>query len=1124
MRKIQLLMMFTILAALQLPVIAQREPDARLSIEVQGVECVAGISASLSGRLTLEGGGDLYRVVENLTSGDILSLVVAIADLRSCTVEDVEVAAGGKTLKPQWLVYGGKLYANIPVSVGENHVRVVIGYTPPKTVYVEIKATNPGCLMNITANAPVKASDGGWVAGPWREGDTAEISATPSEGCYIAGWMRGDEALTTYQQYSFTAGENMTLTVSAERRGARPPPSLIDFTILSVRATGPGNVIVSTKPITGEAFGTPQWQASLNPGTTIYIEAQPVGCGEFKGWRGLQKLEAVETPSLTLITEPGFMDVEAIFQEMVPCPYIVIGSYRLMRVEDLPIVVGVVSAGGASIAAYRLARSSNRRRRAMDELMPRWSEEVLTTLSTWEKGAYGTIARLVRDNKPPETPAGYRYIIRVLRDGIVSDIMVELEGCRTLPETLFKIDQYKMLRIETASRQGYWAERLLTAYLAFRGYAPLTTEILYKWVGMMTTTSSAEDARNNVEMLWTDKTLVRMQERAVEKVREELAEEGLEHLLDQPPKPLARAVEQLISEIEAGRCPSCGRHVGGDEVYCIKCGALLKRERAAPAQKQVQQPKAEVRGVVECPSCGRETPSGGRYCIRCGAVLKTAQLTAREEGRTLRELVERRRAEEKPAVDERVEGRRLRELVERFRQRAGELAPTPEPTKTERVEAVKPEKVSEEPVQEEKRPQPELPPEKPEPMEATRQRPIEEARPEVRAGKASWELPKWILDELEGLGVRPEEVVKAVESTPGLDDVDKAAYRAASTIAKNVELATDNERAALITQLASILPYAINEYRAALTQKQEAEEQVVGERLKPPVEDRGPGQAEAPQSLEQEVEGVRREPPQRAKGEDAVDVSMSGEDIEAPAQPPQPQQTAGEQETEAESITLKGLTEMWRRPGTAYLLDDSVILAAGLPTGVVSRLFRGRGRVIDMEKMKTPPEALVRYLEGGPALLILTRGRYPRRRIKTVEPEEGYKPLRLLRDVVGRVDPKKLCLLTHPAIFDTLPEEVRRGFKVVRVTLDVAKAREVLAERFADEAADKLAVAQALIPELAEMLASGEEELAKFLKDFMAEDDAEYVTAIAAHAAFGHGGLEDIPKALLLSLGIVDEP
>jgi hypothetical protein len=618
-------------------------PDATLVVEVKGGECVGDVDISPPLK-NIQNASQYMYVVEGLKPGDTASVRITITDLRRCRVEDVS----GTTT---WFTYGNKLHINIQLREGENRIRVLFSYTAPKKVYVNITATNPECVAELTANAPVNKVSGGWVIGPWSDGDMAEISAKPSDRCYIGGWMSGGKALTTSSLYNFQVLENITLTLSVERRGTTPPPSLIDFSIVSVRATGPGKIIVSTTPIT-TGVGTPLWQAILNPGTTLYIEAVPEGCGEFKGWRGMEKLKFVDTSSLTIITDPGYMDVEAVFGEMNPCPYVAIGPYRIMRWEDVPIIAAVVGGGSSAILVYRMSRAGARQRRAMEELMPKWSDEMLSSIAAYATGhPYGMIASLVKEYGVPKTPTEYAYIFRAYRDGKLADILQDMSLCDNPAAVLLKIADYSAFRVEYAAAQGYAAGRLLVAYMALNGYAPVTKDILYEWVGRMIPVNSKDDAIYNIELLWEDERIAHRQRQAIEEVVKILSREGMENLAQHPPKPL----QIVLSVLEEGKCQGCGRRVDRGAKFCPYCGTRLRPVTPEVLEKQAI-PKEEAKPAREdavakegrptsatCPHCGNNVKPGSKFCIKCGARVTTSAttVTTPSEGRRLKELISR---------------------------------------------------------------------------------------------------------------------------------------------------------------------------------------------------------------------------------------------------------------------------------------------------------------------------------------------------------------------------------------------------------------------------------------------------------------------------------------------------
>jgi hypothetical protein len=1001
------------LAALASLTAPEGRSDITVTVEFSGMECV-GVAAitPYPGKLQLTG-QRIYTVsVGNLTSGDVVSLEVVISDLKRCRVESVYGALA-------WFIDRDKLYTNIMLKEGENKVGVKFSYTPPKKVYATVNATNPECVAELTANAPVNRASGGWVVGPWTDGDMAELSATPSDRCYIGGWMSGVKALTTSSFYSFQASENITFTLSAERRGTMPPPSLIDFSIVSVRATGPGKVVVSSKPI-ATGVGTPLWQAVLNPGTTIYIEAVPEGCGEFRGWRGIDKLKTVDTPSLTIITEPGYLDVEAVFENMRQCPYIVIGPYRIMRVDEVPIVAAVVGSGSTGLLVYRMVRAGRRQRRTLDELMPRWSDEMLHSIASYTTGhPYAMIANLVREYRPPETPTEYIYIFRAYRDGRISDILRDLDRCDSASTVLFTISEYRMVRLRYASEQGYMAGRLLTAYISLKGYAPVTRNILYEWVRRMLAVSSREKAEHNIELLWRDRQIVNLQKNAVEEVIIELSKEGLENLAINPPKPIQKVLETLI------KCPGCGSQPSYGEKYCKQCGTRIPtkaweitEETHKPITVEIERKAGTP--TIECPYCGKALRQGAKYCTKCGASI----VSPAHEGGGIREIfrriqqdVSRKTTPEErvpelerevsPESAEKTTPQAFKEHVkgeEKPLQSEGHLKPTVEKTATEQEPRT--------PTEAGEKPQPQ------QPFPPTRRITAAEPVPP----KVDWEPAKWILDELEGLGVEPEEF-KAVVEQVAHEDPDMGSYRAASVLAESMEFANDYEKASFITNVAALIPYAVNEYLAAVEQAKEQEEK---------------GGRESTIGREVDMyEQAETEQPGELK-------SLEDEN----------------------KISLDELLKNGAEPGTLYILDPRYVRAPTLPTAVAAKL---------LEKLRPVPleEAEVINLSE---VYVLTQGMSTGKlKIRRVKADPGYPPLNKL---VHAIKAGAACI-TVKGIYEILPV---RAKNVMKVTLDrqVEEAYRRLLKLMDEKDARRLAGFEALMPGVIQAVMEGK--LEEYLK------------------------------------------
>jgi hypothetical protein len=988
------------LAALASLTASEGRSDITVTVEFSGMECVGEAAITpYPGKLQLTG-QRIYTVsVGNLTSGDVVSLEVVISDLKRCRVESVSGALA-------WFIDRDKLYANIMLKEGENKVGVKFSYTPPKKVYASVNATNPECVAELTANAPVNKVSGGWVVGPWTDGDMAELSATPSDRCYIGGWMSGVKALTTSSFYSFQALENITLTLSAERRGTMPPPSLIDFSIVSIRATGPGKVVVSPKPIT-TGVGTPLWQAVLNPGTTIYVEAVPEGCGEFRGWRGTDKLKTVDTPSLTIITEPGYLDVEAVFENMRQCPYIVIGPYRILRVDDVPIVAAVVGGGSTGLLVYRIVRAGRRQRRTLDELMPRWSDEMLSSIASYTTGhPYAMIANLVREYRPPETPTEYIYIFRAYRDGRLSDILRDLDRCDSASTVLFTISEYRMVRLRYASEQGYMAGRLLTAYISLKGYAPVTRNILYEWVSRMLAVSSREKAEHNIELLWRDRQLVNLQKNAVEEVIRELSKEGLENLAINPPKPFQKVLETLI------KCPRCSNQPSYGEKYCKQCGTRIPtkaweitEETHKPVTVEIEQKAGTP--TIECPYCGKELPPHAKYCTKCGASIVSP---ARERGgireifRRIQQDVSRKTTPEEPAPGlerevspgsaEKTTPQAFKEHVkgeEKPSQAEENAKPTAEKPAAER-EPRTPTDVGE-------KPQPQRP--SPPTKRITAAEPV--------PPKVDWEPAKWILDELEGLGVEPEEF-KAVVEQVAHEDPDMGSYRAASVLAESMEFANDYEKASFITNVAALIPYAVNEYLAAVEQAKEREE-------------KGGRESTTDRQAETEQPGELK--------------SLEDEN----------------------KISLDEFLKNGAKPGTLYILDPRYVRAPTLPTAVAAKL---------LEKLRPVPleEAEVINLSE---VYVLTQGMSTGKlKIRRVKADPGYPPLDKL---VHAIKAGAACI-TVKGIYEILPVRAKNVMKVT-LDRQVEEAYRRLLELMDEKDARRLEGFEALMPGVIQAVMEG---------------------------------------------------
>lgn len=231
---------------------------------------------------------------------------------------------------------------------------------------------------------------------------------------------------------------------------------------------------------------------------------------------------------------------------------------------------------------------------------------------------------------------------------------------------------------------------------------------------------------------------------------------------------------------------------------------------------------------------------------------------------------------------------------------------------------------------------------------------------------------------------------------------------------------------------------------------------------------------------------------------------------------------------ESEVILLSELAKRWRdMPGTVFLLDEAQIMAGALPTAIIVRHFNGDPDVTDLEyavRKKRSVDQILNYIRRSPHLLVLTCGRYLRKNSNAIGIEKSYRPFRTLYKIaytaVVDFDYKTLILLTHPKIFESLPENVKTKLRKVKVRLDTEAAYQEIKEKL--HMASMLEVAQALIPGLADKILEGKEKLTEFLMDILdqSQDQAVLIAEILVACATGQPIPKEIPRALVLALGI----
>lgn len=541
----------------------------------------------------------------------------------------------------------------------------------------------------------------------------------------------------------------------------------------------------------------------------------------------------------------------------------------------------------------------------------------------------------------------------------------------------------------------------------------------------------------------------------------------------------ADAVEQIRKEItrRGGDPWTIPKHLIGLDTVVYEARGISIFDLGFRLESEKQPREEAVVKTLKCPSCGTTVFESFRYCVSCGESLheKTPEPQP-QRAESLPQTIKNKPTEAKPV--EPAKPQKQKPLP-----KAAETTQT-KPAADGLEQAIETKDVA---------------------------RPVEAAQSSMLVErKTEWQLPKWLADELDSLGASPEQVMKAAEKLAYSDNLEKDCYRAAYAIAREMGITDPDELDSFAANLATLLPYAVQEYRSSLEMLGEKPEQ------KAPPKQETVAVEEPPQKIDVS------QPRDEEKEENTSRQRMKSAE---PAHPrPEPQQRTEREKQSVETISLERLVDDWRRPGTIYLLDDTMVLVAGLPTAIVARHFAGRGRVFDVEKaVRTVPENLLaKYVEREPCLLILTRGRYPRRRIRTTEVEEAYKPLKLLKDVATRASPDKLIILTHPRIYDHLPEHVRNRLNKVHVTLPLDEAGKKLRETLGEHA-QHLAVAQALIPELADKLVEGFEALKQSLTEYLPEEDAQLVAETLYAKAYGQPIPEHVPKALPLSFGIVED-
>jgi hypothetical protein len=246
---------------------------------------------------------------------------------------------------------------------------------------------------------------------------------------------------------------------------------------------------------------------------------------------------------------------------------------------------------------------------------------------------------------------------------------------------------------------------------------------------------------------------------------------------------------------------------------------------------------------------------------------------------------------------------------------------------------------------------------------------------------------------------------------------------AASVLAESMEFANDYEKASFITNVAALIPNAVNEYLAAVEQAKEREEKGGGE-----------------STIGREV-GMYEQAETEQLGE-----LKSLED--------------------ENKISLDELLKNGAEPGTLYILDPRYVRAPTLPTAVAAKL---------LEKLRPVPleEAEVINLSE---VYVLTQGMSTGKlKIRRVKADPGYPPLDKL---VHAIKAGAACI-TVKGIYEILPVRAKR---VMKVTLDrqVEEAYRRLLKLMDEKDARRLAGFEALMPGVIQAVMEGR--LEEYLK------------------------------------------
>jgi len=573
----------------------------------------------------------------------------------------------------------GASSASTWLRAGDNLVEVHITYKRPMKVYASVAVNGEACLDGIKASTwregkevsidVQRVAEGIYKAGPWVDGEPLRLEAIPKIGCMVEGWLT-DAPTALPNPLWVTAEKNMTLKAILRPLNALLPEQEayrtygMGFSMVRVEASPPdaGKVRVSTVPITQRGLGLKgKMELWVEPGTTVYVEAYPLGCYEFLGWTGeehaVRSLGSSELGSF--VAKDGYAFITAEFRQMDPCPYVVLGDARIMTYEQLWMLLGWGLLGTSLVGSTLTVPYFKRR---LEEVRRRRASQVERKLEGLREAAgepvNGIFAFYPGEGMAPGMEVdGLRQL---LTDGCrltLSELALRTRGAKGRLLNAILRECREMYRTYLNPEHLRCIAGSIGAYLAWLYLVPSSRKVFERWIERVHGAKTEEDAVRYVRLLREDDVLRRLQERDVSKLSAALMESGLMDRFLEPPAPLREALEEVYVRVygerppfkdvekpstqqtrpleEAGaipedgtrRCPYCEAVLKPSYRFCLSCGAELKGVRREGVGQEERPEK------YECPYCGSYVRESDRYCMACGARLTKQKEMEAPEGK-----------------------------------------------------------------------------------------------------------------------------------------------------------------------------------------------------------------------------------------------------------------------------------------------------------------------------------------------------------------------------------------------------------------------------------------------------------------------------------------------------------